>query len=126
VHIIDLFGLADPLLARLPGRRDPEWRLGHLERTVPTGYEASLGTNSNQTTDPRLARYYDAVRTATRGDLTDPRRLLVILKLNLGFYDRDRAGCLLEPSHGAAPPTPSASPYLSAGSTPVRYSVAVI
>lgn len=102
VHIIDLFGLADPLLARLPGRRDPEWRLGHLERTVPEGYEASLATNRNQIADPHLARYYDAVRTATRGDLTDLHRLLVILKLNLGFYDRDRAGYLPGPGAGGA------------------------
>jgi arabinofuranosyltransferase len=94
IHIIDLFGLADPLLARLPARREADWRIGHLERSLPAGYEASIGTNSDRLGDPHLARYYAAIRAATRGRLGDPHRLWIILKLNLGCYDGDRAAYL--------------------------------
>ncbi len=94
VHIIDLFGLADPLLARLPARPEADWRIGHLERRVPAGYEASIGTNSDRIVDPHLARYYAAIRTATRGRLDDLHRLWIILKLDLGCYDGERAAYL--------------------------------
>ncbi len=90
VHIIDLFGVADPLLARLPAWNGKTWRSGHLEREVPSGYEDSVATDSDHIADPDLARYYAAIRVATRGQLGDAHRLWIILKLNLGCFDKDR------------------------------------
>jgi len=90
IHIIDLFGLADPLLARLPAARDATWRVGHLERQVPRGYEDSLAAGADRLADPDLARYYAAIREATRGRLDSAHRLRIILELNLGHFDRDR------------------------------------
>ena len=37
--IIDVLGITDPVLARLPCRRD-NWGPGHYERIVPAGYES--------------------------------------------------------------------------------------
>jgi arabinofuranosyltransferase len=38
LFVIDLLGLADPLLARLPPA-DPSWRIGHFGRYIPAGYQ---------------------------------------------------------------------------------------
>ena len=38
VHIVDLFGMGDPLIARLPIENINEWRIGHFERRFPNGY----------------------------------------------------------------------------------------
>lgn len=39
-YIIDYYGLADPLLARIPARFNPAWRIGHFTREVPAWYSA--------------------------------------------------------------------------------------
>ena len=70
---------------------------------MPAGYEASIGTNSDRIVDPHLTRYYAAIRTATRGRLDDPHRLWIILKLNLGCYDKDRAAYLAAHPASASP-----------------------
>ena len=46
-HIVDLIGLADPLIARLPACYNPQWRMGHPERILPPGYleTQQLGRN---------------------------------------------------------------------------------
>lgn len=86
VHVIDLLGLADPLLARLPPT-SRNWRVGHYGRTVPEGYRASLASGENQIADDDLAVYYDKLRFVIRGGLLDPGRLVEIGKLNVGAYD---------------------------------------
>jgi arabinofuranosyltransferase len=86
VHVIDLLGLADPLLARLPPT-SRNWRVGHYGRTVPDGYAASLASGENRIEDGTLAAYYDRLAFVIQGDLFDPHRLTEIGKLNLGAYD---------------------------------------
>lgn len=86
VHIIDLVGLADPLLARLPPT-DPNWRVGHLGRTVPEGYAETLISGQNKIRDSNLAAYYDRLMLVTRGDLFDVERLATIWNWNIGAYD---------------------------------------
>ncbi len=41
VHIVDLYALCDPLLARLPVSDPGKWRIGHYERELPNGYLAN-------------------------------------------------------------------------------------
>lgn len=84
-HYIDRCGLADPLLARLPAMRDPQWRIGHFVRALPSGYEESIRTQSNRLTDPDIRSYYDSIRLVTRGDLNDPKRLWEVFRLNAGL-----------------------------------------
>jgi arabinofuranosyltransferase len=86
VDVLDYFGLADPLLARLPGKSS-EWRVGHVARAVPWGYSASLRTGENRIEDPDLHAYYEALRTLSRGRLFSLERLRVIADFHLGRYD---------------------------------------
>lgn len=95
VYVVDVFALADPLRARLPGivrstsTRPHEygWRSGHMARPMPEGYLESLETGENRIADPDLKRYYDAIRRITRGPLWDAARLRAVVRLNLGAYD---------------------------------------
>jgi arabinofuranosyltransferase len=84
IHIVDLFALADPLLARLPVKSEPRWRIGHFEREIPDGYVESLKTGRNQIADPSLHDLYDRVLLATRGPLFSRQRWVAIWQLNVG------------------------------------------
>lgn len=87
VHVVDLLGLSDPLLARLPPV-DPNWRVGHYGRRSPEGYLETLATGENRIQDPDLRFYYDKLMVLTRGDLFDLGRLGEIFKFNTGAYQR--------------------------------------
>ena len=85
VHLVDTFGLADPLLARLPAARF--WRVGHVERVVPEGYVETLRTGKNRLTDKDLAEYYDRLSLVVSGPLWSGARLQEILRFNIGGND---------------------------------------
>jgi arabinofuranosyltransferase len=84
VHIVDLWGLADPLIARLPAKTDVSWRVGHFTRAIPAGYIETLTSGENKIADKSLAAYYDRLALITRGHLFDRSRLLEIWKMNVG------------------------------------------
>jgi arabinofuranosyltransferase len=86
VHVVDLLGLGDPLLARLPVT-DPSWQIGHFGRRPPEGYMDTLLQGQNQIVDPELARYYDHLATVVRGDLWDLGRLHEIWAFITGRHD---------------------------------------
>jgi arabinofuranosyltransferase len=81
-HLIDPYGLADPLLARLPAL--PGWRIGHYERPVPSGYLDTLRTGRNVIADPVVAARYEQLKAVTQGPLWSWRRWRAIRALNLG------------------------------------------
>jgi arabinofuranosyltransferase len=83
LHIVDVCGLADPLLSRLPARRDREWRIGHFERDVPSGYLESIRTHNNVIVDDGTRQYYDAIKLVTQGAFFSWERIKMILLLNL-------------------------------------------
>ena len=87
VHVIDRYALADPLLARLPAQVGPGWRIGHFQRTLPSGYVATLASGKNEIRDGDLAAYYEKLSLITRGNLLDVNRLTEIWKMNLGAYN---------------------------------------
>jgi len=87
-HIIDFCGLADPLLARLPTRHDPDFRIGHPIRSLPDGYFATLRTGQNVLADVNLAAYYEKLTLLTRGELWSAARLRAIWAFNTGQYER--------------------------------------
>jgi arabinofuranosyltransferase len=87
VHIVDLYALCDPLLARLPASSPDKWRIGHFEREVPNGYLPTLRTGINQIKDPDLAAYYDQLALITRGPLFSRARLVAIWRMNTGQFD---------------------------------------
>ncbi len=90
VHIIDIYGLTEPLLARFPTGKpvhEDTWRIGHFRRKLPEGYRKTLQTKQNVIADPNLAKYYDKLRLVVSGDLFSGARLLAVVKMNLGLYD---------------------------------------
>jgi arabinofuranosyltransferase len=87
VHIVDLYALCDPLLARLPTQWSGGWRISHYERTPPEGYLQTLRTGVNQIADPNLAAYYEQLAFITRGPLFSRARLLAIWKFNTGQFN---------------------------------------
>jgi arabinofuranosyltransferase len=108
VHIVDHLALADPFLARLPAAFDPKIQIGHFERmgqwSAPVSvvqrcplnfevcrfwrdYTRTLQTGVCVLEDPALCRYWDALRSVTRGELFSKERWLNILRLNTGQLD---------------------------------------
>ena len=86
VHVVDVLGVTDPLLARLPPS-STEFHPGHIERAVPDGYVESLETGRNVIKDAGVAAYYEKLRVITQGPLWTSLRLRVIVNMNLGRYD---------------------------------------
>jgi len=87
VHVVDRMALTDPLLARLPARRDLFQRIGHFERLLPRGYLRSLFEGEVHLADPALAAYARKLWVATRAPLGAPGRLGALLDLNRGTWD---------------------------------------
>ncbi len=110
-HILDGYGLSDPLLARLP-ERGIKWKIGHFVREVPAGYLQTLARGENVIEDKRIAEFYDAMRVVTRGPIFDRERARVVWKMNTGGYD-----ALLEPFFEARRLQEEAVRELAAGRT---------
>lgn len=87
VKILDGLALVDAFLARLPMKPQSGWRIGHFRREIPSGYPDSFFKGENLIADERLSAYYDKLSLIIRGDLFSRRRILEIIKLNLGFYN---------------------------------------
>jgi arabinofuranosyltransferase len=88
LHIIDVCGLADPLLSHLPVANRVHWRIGHFIRSLPIGYVQSVESHRNLLIDPLTQQYYSAIMDVTRGHLFSKTRLRNILRLNLGLIAR--------------------------------------
>ena len=87
LKVIDQVGLSDPLLARLPAIKNPDWRMGHLLRDVPAGYAASIVNPDAKISDSNLEKYNEHLKVLTQGHLFSASRILEIIRFNLGFYD---------------------------------------
>jgi arabinofuranosyltransferase len=87
VTFLDLFGIDDAFLARIPYRPEPDWRIGHFVRQVPAGYVESVRTGQNQIEDRCLHDYYDLLRPVISGPLFTVGRWKAIVGLNFGVYD---------------------------------------
>lgn len=119
VHIVDLFALADPLLARMTaeGHVTRHWRIGHFTRSIPAGYLETLRTGVNRLQDPEYAKYYDKLALITRGPLWSVDRLKAIFAMNLGMYNSWLRGDVIFGAHAFAHRTgerkrdPGAEPY---------------
>jgi arabinofuranosyltransferase len=85
VHLVDRYGLGDPLLARLPA--EVPWRMGHFVRHVPGGYIETLETGRDQILDPAIGAYYEKLRIITEGAIWSRERWRTIWRMQLGEYD---------------------------------------
>lgn len=88
MHYIDNCALTDPLLARLPAKVNPQWRIGHFYRQLPTNYKESIEQGKNLIVDFKTARYWESIRTVTRGALFDKNRFLEIFRLNFNLVEK--------------------------------------
>jgi arabinofuranosyltransferase len=82
VHVVDPYGLADPLLARLPAL--PNWRVGHYQRLLPHGYAETLATGQNVIHDEGVRQYYSRLCVLTQGPVWSWSRFQEIAAFNLG------------------------------------------
>ncbi|HOI44639.1 MAG TPA: hypothetical protein PLX50_03395 [Candidatus Aminicenantes bacterium] len=84
VHIIDPYGISDPLIARLPAVHNPRWRIGHFVRFIPRGYVRTLRHKEILLDDRNLGEYYRRLNLIVRGKLFSLPRLREIYYLNTG------------------------------------------
>lgn len=87
IYLVDKYALADPFLTKLPAVMDSNWRIGHMYRDIPKGYNDSLLYNENLIEDEDLAKYLDVIRLITRGPLFDSERIKAVIDINFGKYD---------------------------------------
>jgi arabinofuranosyltransferase len=85
VHVIDPYGIGDPLMARLPFTDSSGgWTAGHFLRKVPDGYE-KVAIDEGVLEDPEVNAYWKKLELVTRGRVFDPARLRMIVRFNLGM-----------------------------------------
>jgi arabinofuranosyltransferase len=87
-HIVDILGLTDPLIARLPIPEGGAWRPGHFFRNLPPGYLESIEQRKNLVEDANLRSYYDVIRLVTRGPLLSGKRAIAAWGLATAQYDQ--------------------------------------
>ena len=85
VHLVDKYGLGDPLMARLPA--EPPWRIGHFIRRPPRGYFETLDTGRNIILDQAVGQYYEKLKIITEAPIWSRSRWRTILQMNLGRYE---------------------------------------
>ena len=88
LHVIDVNGLADPLVARMPLEDTQNFRIGHFHHILPAGYEETLASGTNMIQDANIALYYDKLSFIVKGPLWDGNRMVEIWNLNTGKYDQ--------------------------------------
>jgi arabinofuranosyltransferase len=86
VHVIDPYGLGDPLIARIPFDSDMgPWAAGHFYRQVPAGYAEAAVDDLAHLKDPTLDAYWKKLERVTRGPIFDRTRLAMVVRFNLGL-----------------------------------------
>jgi arabinofuranosyltransferase len=80
-YIIDPLGLSEAFLARLPVKRP--FRIGHFERSFPSGYLRSKMTGENHLVNPKLHALYGDVMLITQAPLWSSERLAAIARVNV-------------------------------------------
>lgn len=92
LYLNDQYALGDPFLAHLPAVKEDNWRIGHMWREIPEGYNDQVFYGNNEDGTLRIenadvAEYYAIIDKITRGDLFDKERIKMIVNINLGKYD---------------------------------------
>jgi len=89
VYLNDLYALGDPYLAHLPAVKEGGWRIGHMWRESPIGYNnlVRFGWDTGAIKNDDARQYYEIIDEITRGDLFDKERLIKVININLGKYD---------------------------------------
>ena len=76
LHLIDVFGLTNGLISRMPAFRLNSWRTGHIFRLFPKGYL------ENRIENKQIADYAEKIKTVVSDDLFSVRRFKAIWDVN--------------------------------------------
>jgi hypothetical protein len=87
LHIIDPFGVTDPLIARLPAFPASFVRPGQIHRHYAQDYTRTVQLQKNVIRDKNLAQYYDKLKLIVSGPLWSWERIKAIYAMNTGQYD---------------------------------------
>lgn len=87
LYLNDKYALGDPFLSKLPAVREENWRIGHMWRECPIGYNETIMFSENCIDNESLREYYEVIKLITQGDLFDSNRIKAIIDINLGKYD---------------------------------------
>ncbi len=87
--VVDLYGLGDPLVARLPMTTGPgrDWAPGHFPRRYPEGYLEGRPVRANTLEDPDLRAYYAILDRAVAGPVWSADRWRALWSLHAGGAD---------------------------------------
>jgi len=84
VHVVDICGLTDPFIARLPAPDVPDWRVGHQPRRLPLNYDQVVMGRAKRLTGGHGQELFDEMTLIARGPLFDSRRLGAIWRRLIG------------------------------------------
>lgn len=87
LYLNDLYALGDPFLSKLPAVREDNWRIGHMWREAPVGYNETVLYGEDVIENKSIREYYEIVKFITRGPVWDKDRLKAVLDINTGKYD---------------------------------------
>ena len=92
IHIIDMCGLTDPYLARMPVFHDQRKKAGHYKRLVDVDYPQLVLTGELPEGSYGGSRTtLEQIWSISRDPLTAPGRLSSIIEINLGGRDLDQS-----------------------------------
>jgi arabinofuranosyltransferase len=85
LHVIDPYGIGDPLVARMPFTDSMgHWSSGHFYHQIPDGY-AEAAIDEGKIKDPKVQAYWEKLKLVTRGPVFDRQRLIEVVKFNVGM-----------------------------------------
>lgn len=87
IPVYDAHGLGDAFLARLPAIHEENWRIGHMKREIPVGYEETVVSGQNCIENEKLHEFYDALSIVIKGDIWSGERFKTIFRMNTGYYN---------------------------------------
>ena len=87
LYLNDLYALGDPFLSKLPAVREDNWRIGHMWREAPVGYNETVLDGENEIENESIKEYYEVIKFITRAPVWDKDRLRAVFDMNTGKYD---------------------------------------
>lgn len=87
LYLNDLYALGDPFLSKLPAVREDNWRIGHMWREAPVGYNETVLYGENVIENESIREFYEVIKFITRGPIWDKDRLKAVIDINIGKYD---------------------------------------
>ena len=102
LYLNDLYALGDPFLSKLPAVREDNWRIGHMWREAPVGYNETVLYGEDVIENESIREYYETIKFITRGPVWDKNRLKAVIDINTGKYDHlleEYKGTLDEDNH---------------------------